>query len=220
MLTLCIPDIHIPDHDPDALSWALRTGLALRPYKVILLGDVINFDPICRFPKPPRAALTLQDELEAAQHVIRRIDQTFKAAKIVWLCGNHEERLTKYLWRNAPELADLQELALEHVLRVPVRWKVVPPMKMYREQGVFVFHGVRWSRTVLDYNLREYGVSSVQGHSHRLDVKHHRLANGRIISAAEAGTLQKLHVNYCLSTDWCHGMAVIESGAIRILRKE
>lgn len=218
-LCVCLPDLHSPDHDEAALVWALHVVEEWDPYKIILLGDAVDFKSISRFPKRPSAALTFPEERKAARALIRELAKRFEGREVVYLIGNHEVRLDRYLWKHAPELCELGELAFTELLKVPEDWKVVPYNKVYMEQGVLVQHGRKFARSVLASNLAEFGCSSVQGHSHRLGVIHRRLPDGRVISAAEAGCLQRFDVDYAAVTNWTHGLAYIEDGHVGIHRK-
>lgn len=219
-LCVCLPDLHVPDHDAPALAWALKTTRELDPYKVIILGDLVDFKSISRFPKPPKDSMTFPYEKRAGRAIVRQLDTEFEGREVVYILGNHCVRLSKYLWRHAPELSDLGELALTELLEIPERWEVVPYNGIYLEQKVLCQHGKKFSKNVLNSNLSEFGCSSVQGHSHRLGIIHRRFPDGRIVSAAECGTLQRFDVGYCATVNWAQGLGVIENGNVRIIRRE
>lgn len=219
-LAVCIPDVHCPDTDSKALEWALDQVRELNPYRVILLGDLMDFHSISRFGKSPAAAMTFPYEKRAGRALIKKLDQEFRRKEVIYILGNHEYRLAKYLWKHAPELSELGDLAITELLKVPDRWEVVPFGGAHMEQGVICMHGKKFSKNVLNSNLSEYACSSIQGHSHRLGVIHRRLPDGRVISAAECGTLQNLDVDYCVFTNWCQGIGIIENGNVRIVRRE
>jgi len=218
-LTLCLPDIHFPDHDPRALKKALSLVKIRKPDRVVLLGDVVDFSAISRFPKSPRHT-DFGRELQRVRPLLRQLYEALeRVPRVDWLAGNHEERLQKYLWRRAPELAEVGELTVPRLLEMPAGWRYHPPRAYLSVHGVLVFHGFKWASNTCTHNLGRYGCSSIQGHSHRLAVYYRGLPGGRVIAAAEAGCLCRLDVPYAMLTDWAHGVAWIWSnGEIEIER--
>jgi predicted phosphodiesterase len=212
---IVLGDAHCPDHDPAAVEWALRTVARLRPYKVILLGDLVDFNAISRFLKHPSKRVLFKEEIAKARDFIAMFAKRLKHCQVVYLEGNHERRLQKYLWRNAPEFADLMEFTFAELLRVPKNWEIVADGEYYHEQDVLVFHGVKYGQSTCSYNLGRYGVSTVQGHSHRLAIKHRTLGNKKVITAAESGCLCKMVQDYVAMPDWQHGLIEICGGFIR-----
>lgn len=217
--TVCFGDTHVPQHDPAALRWALQATKELRPQKVILLGDMVDFLALSRFPKSPQQQLALQKELKAGRALIRTLEQALSKYEVVYILGNHEARPAKYLWKRAPELVDMPELAVPALLGVPNRWHIVPFGEAYLEQGALVIHGTRWGKTACQQYLSDYGMSVVAGHSHRLNLAKRRLPDGREITAVECGCLCKLKQNYSSINNWTHALAVIEGGKIREVQR-
>ena len=228
MLTIVISDLHIPYHDEDAIKWALNYIVKRRPKKLIINGDLIDFYSISRFPKHPVSA-DFGNELETTLKVLDKFFGTLKKVKsikeIVYIEGNHSLRLRRYLWRQAPELSNVPALTVPRLLQldkfIRVKWQYKAPYGVaYLEQGVIVTHGKRFAANTCERNLQDYGCSSVVGHSHRLAIRHRRLPDGRIISAAEGGCLCSFEVEYCTFPNWQHGLVEIENGIVRIIRKE
>jgi predicted phosphodiesterase len=218
-LCVVLPDIHIPGEDRAALTWALAYTVRLKPNHVILLGDVMDFRSLSRFPKSPAQTAALRQELKRGREWIALFEEVIRPARVTFLLGNHEERVSKYLWKQAPELNCLPELAVPALLRVPERWKVVPYRGYVMEQGVMVTHGERYGRTATLSNLAEYGCSVITGHSHRAVLVDRRMPNGKILTGVEAGCLCKLNQGYSTTTNWVHALAVIQNGAVRLVRR-
>lgn len=218
-VTVCLPDMHVPLEDTGAMTWALAYTARLKPNHVILLGDVMDFRSLSRFPKSPAQAVALKQELKEGRRWIALFEELFRPAKITFLLGNHCLRVSKYLWKQAPELNCLPELAVPALLRVPERWRVVPYRGYVIEQGVMVTHGERYGRTATLSNLAEYGCSVITGHSHRAVLVDRRMPNGKILTGVEAGCLCKLNQGYSTTTNWVHALAVIQNGAVRLVRR-
>lgn len=211
-----VPDIHIPKEDPAAIHWALQLLKRRGISKLVLLGDVVCLDSLSRFLKSLTTAAGLPDELKTGRRFFAKIEKMFGDIPVTLLLGNHEERLAKYLLKHAPALAELPELSFESLFRVPRRWRVVKYGDYIMEQGVLLQHGKKWGQATCRGNIL-LGCSSVQGHSHRVNVVHHRQANGRVITAAELGCLCSMDQGYARLVNWSHACGVIAGGAIHVI---
>ena len=100
-----VNDIHVPFHDEKTLE-SVKYGLKyMKPDRLILGGDIIDFYSISHFDKDPSRALNLEDEINDTYDVLSDIVSVLpKSCKVSYLLGNHEERLQKYVHTNAPEL--------------------------------------------------------------------------------------------------------------------
>lgn len=218
-LTVILPDIHIPVDDPAAVEWALWVVREINPSKVILLGDVLDLDALSRFQKTLRRQAGLLEELDVVRDWIAEVAAEWAEREVVYLYGNHEVRLESYLLRNAPELAELPELSLRALLRIPASWTTVPYKHAYMEQGVLVEHGVRFAHGLCQSNLNRLGMSSVCGHSHRAALAHRRMPDGRVITAVESGCLSQVSMGYAPLTDWVAAVTVIDEGQVELVRR-
>lgn len=216
--SVALPDIHGPKVDPDALRWAIKEALKIKPQVVHILGDLGDFEALSRFPKSPEQQLGHEKEMAFNRKLVQRLDKAFRGRRVVLYLGNHESRVKKYLWNKAPALADTPELNVAAMMGVPARWEVVP-YKYYRiDQDVLIQHGTRWGKSTCSSNLNDFGhLSSVQGHSHRLNLLTRRLPCGRKQAAAESGCLCMLEADYAPLNNWRHGITVVHAGQVEIV---
>lgn len=214
-----LPDVHLPRHNPAAVRWAVRGLRDEGLTHLYLLGDVVTFDSVSRFKKTLQTASSLPDEFKQGRQFIRWIEKQLPGVKVTYLFGNHEDRPYSNLLKNAPEWSDLPELELRRLLGIPAGWKVVPYGDYIMEQGVVVQHGKRWGRATCRQNL-EFGCSSVQGHSHRVNSAQRRLADGRQIVAVELGCLCDFDQGYSKLNDWTHAVGWIEGGHIIVKTRD
>jgi len=218
--TVCLGDMHCPQHDPRAVRWALDVVNNIKPQRVVLLGDVVDFLAVSRFPKSAEQKLGLQKELEAARKFINTLRKRLRRREVVFLIGNHCVRMQKYLYKQAPELAGIPELATPRLIGVPESWKIVPYNHPHWEQGVMTIHGTRWSRNACNAYLNDYGCSVVAGHSHRANMVNRKLPNGKVITAVESGCLCDLKQNYSAITNWVHAVTLIHGGRVELIRRQ
>jgi predicted phosphodiesterase len=119
---LVIPDLHFPYEVRRAVQSCVRFGEQLKPDRVVLIGDVVDFYAVSRFDKNPLRKERLKDELHSAKEFFDYMQSTIPGKpKYDMLEGNHEDRLRKYLWRNAPEIADLGGTSVPELLGLASR---------------------------------------------------------------------------------------------------
>jgi predicted phosphodiesterase len=99
---LVLADIHCPYHNITALNTAIEAGQASDVDTVIILGDMMDFHRISKYPNDP-GTLSFQDELKVGAQMAFSIRDNFPNAEIFYIEGNHEVRLEHYIQRNADE---------------------------------------------------------------------------------------------------------------------
>jgi predicted phosphodiesterase len=211
-LIACVPDIHVPKHDPAAVRWCLERIREERPKTVVLIGDVFDYEAISRFTRKLTVQAAFQEEVKAGRRMVKRIqDACGYGADVHFIAGNHESRLAKYAIRNCPHIADLPGLALPQVMEFPQDWHYYPyNLNALSFDGVLCLHGRRFAGNVCSNNIKKYHCSVIQGHSHRASTAYLRSPDGRTIGAVEAGCLCNLTPNYAADVDWVHAMAWIQ----------
>ena len=212
-LTAILPDIHIPYQDEGAVAEALDRIEEERAGKIVILGDLLDFEAVSRFSRKLEKRAAFEWELFQGRMWIKEFHKRFKDREIHFLAGNHESRLSKYVVRNCPELSGLPQLALEEVLEIPKKWHTYSyNLNAVNVDGVNYVHGRKFSGNVCLSNLKKYMGSIVQGHSHRASSQYLRLPSGELVGAVEAGCLCDLRPSYASDVDWSHAMAWAENG--------
>ena len=98
-----LPDCHHPNADDAAWNLALR-GLAVhKPEILILLGDFADGESISLHEPDEPGTRDFKDEVGEVMRALTQLDALGCKRKI-YLEGNHEQRLGRYLARNAPAL--------------------------------------------------------------------------------------------------------------------
>lgn len=159
-------DVHVPVEDKIVVKNWLNWCKDFDPDYVILGGDIIDCESVSSHggnPKPP----TLVEEMAAGNKFLDAVQTVNKRAKIIYLEGNHEDRLKRYLANNAPTLDGITTLPKElHLKERGIEWHeygaVVEIGKLGFTHGTF--HGVHFAQK----HLQHYGCSLVVGHTHRL----------------------------------------------------
>ena len=170
---LIVSDFHIPDHHKPSLELLYKFIPQYRPTTVHILGDFVNFATVSKYEQDPFYRKNLSDEIREAHDILRKIVDVAKC-EVIWYSGNHEDRLLKYLKRNAAQLADLS-LNDEYVVSIPHLFQLkelgVSYVGRHFRNGVLFEHGelIRSKSGMTAHsNLDKNGVSTIGGHTHRL----------------------------------------------------
>jgi len=175
---LYVSDVHIPYDDTGAVN-KLMAAISKDKFDTIILGgDIIDFYKTSSFSKDPLTPHSLQSEIDHTLiffNELRRV--AGKKVKIYWLEGNHEERLTKYLRRNASELIGLRSLEMEALFnldRFNIRY-VKDTEVLAIDNWVFRHGHEMGSGSIVPGNnarkgIAMYGSNYIQGHVHRANI--------------------------------------------------
>lgn len=134
---LVIPDTHRPFHHVKAYNLMLEVALDLKPDEVVILGDYADFYSVSSHGKHPTVVGLLQDEVEDVILGLDEIDRLFPDAKKVFLEGNHEFRLERYLCERAPALFGVTEINTLFGINRRPKWHLVGynPNQSYKILG-------------------------------------------------------------------------------------
>lgn len=197
-----------PTHDEAALSVALQIVSDVQPDVVVIIGDTIDLPELGRFRYSPPFAQTTQASIDRLTIWLAEIRAAASDAEIVYLAGNHEERLPNYLMDNA-----MASFGIKRGASPPEDWPVlsIPFLCRLEEVGVEFFpgypanvywlndrlrviHGVRVCSTgsTVHRYLNDERVSTIVGHIHRREWGERTRATrrgARTILAASPGCL-------------------------------
>jgi hypothetical protein len=212
-----VPDVQIPGHDPRAIALFCKVVKEyIKPDRAIFLGDVINFDIISKHSKERRDP-SMAEELEGFHKVMKQLcDALGKKCRKQYIRGNHSERLEKYLWAKAPELAELPQFSLRSVLDLQ-RYNIEGPVNRIElcNKKFVAVHGHPYCGSQPGSTAKRWldaeGRSGICGHIHRLCLIGRTLYNETLVWA-EGGSLCKNPLPYLnerkgdWQIGWCWGM--------------
>lgn len=203
-------DVHIWDHDEAALRAAKKFLLDVRP-NLILNGD---FSELQCFSK--HGDLVNPGQWKEERRMIKRelywLRDILPDKEIIYIEGNHETRLKRYLARNAPVLSGTLSLETELDLDklgipfVPEEQAYDNPTKLGR---LTVVHGWWFNDNAAKKHLMAMGDVLV-GHVHRPGM-HSMPMGGRTGHGYVAPCLRKLNPGYQTGKQggWAHGFCVV-----------
>jgi predicted phosphodiesterase len=114
---LLISDIHAPYHDPEAIELALNYGIEKNVNTIFINGDLLDFHKLSKYEIDPRS-INAAHEIKVAKEILEYIRYKFPTQTIIYYMGNHDHRFTKYMIQKAPELLDIPEFDLYHILNL------------------------------------------------------------------------------------------------------
>ena len=115
-------DVLEPIHDEQAIEVAMRIVKASKPNQIILVGDNLDLCEFGKYRYTPAFARTTQATIDRATELCAQLRTIAPQAKIVWIAGNHEERLGNYVLDSAAAAFGLRRGKVPHewpVMSVP-----------------------------------------------------------------------------------------------------
>jgi len=171
-VALIIQDVHGVFVDVPFLEAVLGFAKTLPLTHLILNGDGVDFPMISKFTPHvsgnPRLA-ELQYEVDCTRDLILKpIRQALPNVDIVYILGNHEERLQKYLNGNAKPLASLRCLNFPELMGLPLL--NIAYKDRFEVGGAFdgfIYHGKRYGKTASKLEVEHHKCNLICGHIHR-----------------------------------------------------
>ena len=214
---LIIPDCHIPYHDVRAYQLMLDVAIDLNPDEIVILGDYADFYAINAHGKDPDKSHLLTDEITVVVEELQRLKRLFPEAHRVYIEGNHEYRLSRYIKSKCPDLYGT--FTVPQILELGVLgFDFVPygPNQQYKVLGssLIARHEPLAGGKHVAQNTAEKAMASVIfGHTHRIQEAQTVAMNGqnyRGISSGWLGDKDNDVMSYVKSHhQWALGFSVV-----------
>lgn len=208
-----LSDVHIPEHDIEALTVAIRDLQNEGIDGLLLNGDILDMHQVSRHFKDPGKA-RIKKEFELGLQFIESIKKAFPGIPIYFKEGNHEKRWPTWLRSRAIEIWDDEEYTIPNKLRLgenQITW--IPNNQPIKYGNLWIIHGneITGNSRVSPahaVSLRAHE-STLTGDKHRSDKRHvkHQLS-GNITSYYTLGCLCGLRADYLPNNDWMHGFGI------------
>lgn len=199
-----------PTHDESAISILLAMIKDLNPELIVCVGDNLDLPEMGKYLTYPAYAQTTQASIDRATMFCAQMRDCAPHAKIVWLAGNHEERMPKYLLTNAAAAYGLRKgntpeswpvLSVPYLCRMDefsVEYKPgYPAADFWINKKLKIIHGdrVKSSGSTAHVYLNNEKVSVIYGHIHRIETAfktREDYSGPRTIMAASPGCLARI----------------------------
>lgn len=200
-----LSDIHFPYHDDKALK-AVYKFLEQHPINTIILnGDILDFYDVSSFDKDPDRINSLQKEIDMAQKFFKKLRSLVPKARIVFVKGNHEDRIERYLKKH-PELYSLNALKLPNLLNLD-NYIIEYKDKGFKLGSLKIIHGDmvrKFSGYTARGELEKHDSSGISSHTHRGGVYYYRTPE-RYLAWFESFCLCGLNPEYINEPNWQQG---------------
>jgi predicted phosphodiesterase len=164
---LIIPDCHIPYHSERAWNLLLKAARQLKPKHIAILGDFVDFYQVSSHSKDPSRAMSTEDEIKAGNRCLDQLD-ALGAKNKLYIEGNHEDRMNRYLMEKAPEIKSM--IRVEELLKLKQRkWKFTPYKHHAKIGKLHLTHDTGTAGpTAHKTSLHTFQDNVVIGHTHRI----------------------------------------------------
>lgn len=210
---IVVNDLHIPFEDQATLACVERFWDTFTPDLEVYAGDIVDCYQLSVFSSNPSRQFSLQDEFNATKAWLRkRVDKNPNARR-VFMEGNHEDRLRRWMWKLGPAVSSLnsntieEQLALKEMEFEHLTWR-----SLVRILGCEIQHGYRASRSaampqnVAQLMARATNSSGICGHTHRVNAVHWTDTRGSH-SYRENGSLCRMDLEYAPFPNWQHAFS-------------
>lgn len=199
---IVLSDIHFPYHDDKALK-AVYKFLEQHPVDTIILnGDILDFYDVSSFDKDPSRINSLQKEIDMATKFFKKLRNLAPKARIIFVKGNHEDRLERYL-RKHPELYSLNALKLPNLLNLD-NYVIEYSPKGFKLGSLKIIHGDivrKFSAYTARGELEKHDSSGISSHTHRGGAYYYRTPE-RYLAWFESFCLCDLNPEYINEPNW------------------
>lgn len=206
-------DEHYPFQDDYARALALKLVEDFKPDVMITGSDGMDFYSVSTFAKDPErvAANRLQAEIDAWQRGQMEWCTASPGAQRIFLIGNHEDRLRKYLWHQASALSGLRALEISNLLNFSSLAIAPEPQTEIVIQGQLVIkhgslvrkHSAATAKAEMESEFHQYSVMT--GHTHRGGTYYATTRDG-VKRADECFCLCRLDPEYVRNPNWQQGI--------------
>jgi len=163
---LYVPDAHHPYASAKAWKTMLAAGKGWKPDVIVVLGDLGDFYCVSSHLKTRIKKPTLVQEVAAVNKALDALE-SLGATRLIFIEGNHETRLHRFLSEKAPELFGVVDV--ESLLGLKRRgWEFVPYFSHIKIGKIRHTHDVGFvGRAAAHRNLDFAKSSIITAHTHR-----------------------------------------------------
>lgn len=190
----------------------LRVAMSLKPKHVVILGDFADGETLSAHPATKPGEVSFEQEVAGVQACLDQLD-ALGATNKVYISGNHEFRLDRYLMERAPAM--FYSIQWQNILKLYDRgWDWIPYRKSVKIGKLHLTHdvgtaGINAHRAA----SKAFGGSAVIGHTHRASLEITGRFDGSPYLSAMFGWLGDAekaasYMHEANASAWVHGFGV------------
>lgn len=211
-----ISDVHVPAHDLTTLRLFMLEAKRRGCVGILLNGDILDFYGVSDHIRDPSVP-AVKKEIEAGKQLLTWFRGSLPKAHIVYREGNHEERLKHYIFKNAPQLAGLDEVTLQVLLQFDKHGiQHVGDRRLVKIGKLPVIHGHEHKHGIAAPVNAARGLflrakqSALVSHHHQVHSHVEKTLEGKTIATWSIGCACDLKPLYCPYNNWVNGFAFVE----------
>jgi hypothetical protein len=205
---IIINDLQRPFQATKTLAAVEKFWTDFQPDYEVYNGDIADLYTLSSFDKNPSRRLKLLDECKDTKEWLHSRAVANPNAKRIWIDGNHEDRMRRWLWKRDPELADVPELKMDYQLGITEIGAIyLPYMSVLDFLGYRIEHGYKVSTSkAYPVNVSRFmavatGSSGLCGHNHHFGVYSWTDSRGGH-SYVENGCLCRMDLEFAPFPNW------------------
>ncbi len=211
---IVVNDTQRPFQDQPVLTAVEKFWDDFQPDYEVYNGDIADFYTISSFDKNPSRRFNFADECNETRGWLDDRATANPNAQRIFLEGNHEDRMRRWLWKHDPELNSLPGLTVESLLGLDEIAAVhLPYRSVFDFLGFGIEHGWKASGggTAYPVNVSRFmatktGSSGLCGHTHRLSTYSWTDTRGSH-SYIENGCLCMMNLEFAPFPNWQHAFS-------------
>jgi predicted phosphodiesterase len=205
---IVIPDLHFPYQCKLYVKLISKVIAKIKPYGIVQLGDAIDCFQISKYPKDPERVNFVFDDI---------LDYKYQLDEWAELCrgpyyqleGNHEARLSRFIWEKAPALNKMVKtmpelLGLSNSLGL--KWFPISKWDSCRIGDTVLHHGVFYNKHVGVQGLDRYPTKFICGHTHRLQLAYN---SDRFHITLGHGSNEEMTAHNATPTGWSQAFGLL-----------
>ena len=207
---IILPDIHMTDKTPKTYKVVKGFISQFKPDETIILGDFMDVASLSAWDYDKKRKMEGRRFLKEVDCANKELDYIQKySKKIIYIVGNHENRVDRYLDKN-PEMEGMIDLLT--VLKIhkrKIEW--IPLDKVYALGKCNFVHGLYTNQYHAKKTLEAVGDNIVYGHVHQASSFFKTAKLQKPIMAYSLGCLGDLAPEYMAGkwANWITGFGVM-----------
>lgn len=185
---LIVPDTHAPYQDQRAWDLMIKVAKDFAPDIVLHQGDLADFYSVSFHGRDPARKEHLPEEVQESIRLKNELE-ALQANRYIFVEGNHEFRLRRYIEKQAPALYDMPGSTAQEMLDLG-NWEYVPYRTSIQVGGVWYTHDTGHSgKYTTARAIETYQDSAVIAHHHSMAYIVQGFADGGRKFGAQLGWL-------------------------------
>lgn len=183
----------------------------MKPHGIVQLGDALDFFQVSRFEKDPERKNSIFEDISIYRQILDEWEKLLPRGGVIHqLEGNHEARLTRYVWAQAREISravkPLSELLQLTSKKITYKWHHLKVWTSCQLGDCVLHHGHYFNQHTAVGNLTRYPKKLITGHTHRFQY----VSNGERFSATLGhGSNESMTAHTPVPTGWQQAFGIL-----------